>query len=61
MNKKYNWIEANIDINLFGQEDKFNYPLYLLSEQNSFIDELILLISRKKIPVNTELQQYIIS
>ena len=59
LNKKCNWVEANIDINLLGQEDKFSYPLCLLSEQNSFLNELILLIYHKKIPVNIELQQYI--
>ncbi|OTP85131.1 hypothetical protein B5S43_13975, partial [Gilliamella apicola] len=57
--KKCNWVSANIDVYRFGQEDKFSYPSCLLSEQNSFINELILLIYHKKIPVNIELQQYI--
>lgn len=43
---------------MFGQEDKFSYPLCLLSEQNSIINELILLINHQKILVNTELQQF---
>ena len=57
--KKCKWVSANIDVYRFGQEDKFSYPSCLLSEQNSFINELILLIYHKKIPVNIELQQYI--
>ena len=57
--KKCNWVSANLDVYRFGQEDKFSYPSCLLSEQNSFINELILLIYHKKIPVNIELQQYI--
>ncbi|WP_334323282.1 hypothetical protein [Gilliamella apicola] len=57
--KKCKWVSANLDVYRFGQEDKFSYPSCLLSEQNSFINELILLIYHKKIPVNIELQQYI--
>ena len=59
MYKKCKWVSANLDVYRFGQEDKFSYPSCLLSEQNSFINELILLIYHKKIPVNIELQQYI--
>ena len=58
VNKKCNWVYSNIDIYLFGQEDKFSYPLCLLSEQNAMINELILLINHKKILVNNEIQQY---
>lgn len=58
VNKKCNRVYSNIDIYLFGQEDKFSYPLCLLSEQNSIINELILLINHQKILVNTELQQF---
>ena len=57
--KKCNWVSDNLDVYRFGQEDKFSYPSCLLREQNSFINELILLIYHKKIPVNIELQQYI--
>ena len=57
--KKCNWVSANIDVYRFGQEDKFSYPSCLLSEQNSFINELILLIYHNKIPVNIKLQKYI--
>lgn len=58
VNKKCNWVYSNIDIYLFGQEDKFSCPLCLLSEQSSIINELILLINHQKILVNTELQQF---
>ena len=57
--KKCKWVSANLDVYRFGQEDKFSYPSCLLSEQNSFINELILLIYHKKIPVNIKLQKYI--
>ena len=58
VNKKCNWVYSNIDIYLFGQEDKFSYPLCLLNEQNAMINELILLMNHKKILVNNEIQQY---
>ncbi|ORF35610.1 hypothetical protein [Snodgrassella alvi] len=58
VNKKCNWVYSNIDIYLFGQEDKFSYPLCLLSEQNVMINELILLMNHKKILVNNKIQQY---
>lgn len=58
VNKKCNWVHSNIDIYLFGQEDKFSYPLCLLNEQNAMINELILLMNHKKILVNNEIQQY---
>ncbi|WP_367438618.1 hypothetical protein ABX014_08365 [Snodgrassella alvi] len=57
--KKCNWVSDNIDVYRFGQEDKFSYPDCLISEQNSFINELILLIYHNKIPVNIKLQKYI--
>ena len=57
VNKKCNWIYSNIDIYLFGQEDKFSYPLCLLNEQNAMINELILLMNHKKILVNNQIQQ----
>ena len=57
--KKCKWVSANLDVYRFGQEDKFSYPSCLLSEQNSFINELILLIYHNKIPVNIKLQKYI--
>ncbi|ORF27969.1 hypothetical protein BGI08_06570 [Snodgrassella alvi] len=56
--KKCNWVYSNIDIYLFGQEDKFSYPLCLLNEQNAMINELILLMNHNKILVNNEIQQY---
>ena len=59
VNKKCEWVGDNIDVYRFGQEDKFSPELCLLREQHSFINELILLIYHKKIPVNIELQQYI--
>ncbi|WP_367426564.1 hypothetical protein ABX026_04775 [Snodgrassella alvi] len=58
VNKKCNWVYSNIDIYLFGQKDKFSYPLCLLNEQNAMINELILLMNHKKILVNNEIQQY---
>ena len=58
VNKKCNWVYSNIDIYLFGQEDKFSYPLCLLNEQNAMINELILLMNHNKILVNNEIQQY---
>lgn len=59
VNKKCDWIGDNIDVYRFGQEDKFSPKLCLLHEQGSFINELILLIYHKKIPVNIKLQKYI--
>ncbi|MBI0068778.1 MULTISPECIES: hypothetical protein [unclassified Snodgrassella] len=59
LNKKCNWVRDNIDVYLCGQEDRLSYSLCLLSEQNSFINELILLIYHNKIPVNIKLQKYI--
>lgn len=59
VNKKCEWVSDNIDIYSFGQEDKFSYSDCLISEQNSFINELILLIYHNKIPVNIKLQKYI--
>ena len=59
VNKKCEWVGDNIDVYRRGQEDKFSYSDCFIDEQNSFINELILLIYHNKLQVNTDLQQYI--
>ncbi|WP_392561741.1 hypothetical protein RHO12_11555 [Orbus sturtevantii] len=60
LDKKCNWVKANINIELYGQEDKFSYQLCIITEQNSFINQLAMLMKEKKINSieNKELEEF---
>jgi hypothetical protein len=56
--KKCSWVGNHSNIELYGQEDLVSRPSCILIEQNSFINELILLLPHLNISVDLALQQY---